>query len=252
MSVAPKKKFGQHFLVDKNILDVIDRLAGLDPADVVLEIGPGLGILTRYLSKRVATVHAIEIDKSLAPHLQEIERLQLHWGDAVAMDLATLDPTPNKLVANLPYNVATPIVAESLSFEALQSWCVMVQKEVAERFFAWPSTKAYGSVSVLVQLTAERTGYHPVSREVFRPPPNVESALVAFQRIGPGPSKQLKKVVEGAFSHRRKTLANSLSLSGIVSREKAADVLDALGLGAGVRAEELKPADFVQLAAALA
>ena len=105
----------------------------------------------------------------------------------------------------------------------ITSMLVMVQKEVAERFFAWPSTKAYGSVSVLVQLTAERTGYHPVSREVFRPPPNVESALVAFQRIGPGPSKQLKKVVEGAFSHRRKTLANSLSLSGIVSREKAAE-----------------------------
>ena len=251
MNVAPKKKFGQHFLVDKNILDVIERLAELDPTDVVLEIGPGLGILTRYLAKRVAAVHAIEIDKSLSPHLQDIDKAQLHWGDALAMDLTTLEPTPNKLVANLPYNVATPIVAESLAFEAIQSWCVMVQKEVAERFFAWPSTKAYGSVSVLMQLSVERTGYHPVSRDVFRPPPNVESALVAFSRTGPGPTKQLKQVVEGAFSHRRKTLANSLSLSGIVSREKVTVVLDELGLDPGARAEELKPTDFVALAAAL-
>ncbi|CAB4701288.1 MAG: ribosomal RNA small subunit methyltransferase A [Actinobacteria bacterium] len=252
MKVAPKKKFGQHFLIDKNILDVIGRLAELDPADVVLEIGPGLGVLTRYLSTRVAQIHAIEIDTSLTPHLKEIDRVQLHWGDALAIDLNALDPLPTKLVANLPYNVATPIVAESLSFDPIQSWCVMVQKEVAERFFAWPSTKAYGSVSVLMQLSTERTGYHPVSREVFRPPPNVESALIAFRRIGPGPTKQLKQIVEGAFSHRRKTLANSLSLSGIVSREKAAAVLDELGLNAGARAEELRPTDFVQLAAALA
>src|SRR5262249_61039774 len=106
----------------------------------------------------------------------------VHWGDALDLDVAALDPHPWKLVSNLPYNTATPLVAESLAIEQLDHWCVMVQREVADRFFAQPSTKAYGSVSVLVQLSAERTGLHPVSREVFRPRPNVDSALVAFHR----------------------------------------------------------------------
>src|SRR6185312_8822078 len=116
-----------------------------------------------------------------------------------------LNPAPRKLVANLPYNVATPIVAESLVLEQLDLWCVMVQREVADRFFAVPSTKAYGSVSVLIQLATERIGFHPVSREVFRPRPNVESALVAFRRTGPGAAAEIRRVVTASFAHRRKT-----------------------------------------------
>ena len=119
----------------------------------------------------------------------------MHWGDALELDVRALEPPPQKLVANLPYNIATPIVAESLAVEQLGLWCVMVQREVADRFFAKPSTKAYGAVSVLVQLATERTGFHPVSREVFRPKPNVESALVAFRRIGPGASPEVRRVV---------------------------------------------------------
>ena len=185
MSVAPRKSLGQHFLVDENILGVIERLAELDPDDVVLEIGPGLGVLTRFLAERVAHVHAVEVDRRLEPHLAGIPRTDVHWGDALRLDVAALEPPPHKLVANLPYNIATPVVAESLALPQLELWCVMVQREVADRFFARPPTKAYGSVSVLVQLATERTGLHPVSREVFRPKPNVESALVAFTRIGP-------------------------------------------------------------------
>ncbi len=144
------------------------------------------------------------------------------------------------------------MVAESLALGQLDSWCVMVQREVADRFFAVPGTKAYGAVSVLIQLTAERTGLHPVSREVFRPRPNVESALVAFRRTGPAAAPEVKRVVLAAFAHRRKTLANSLSLAGISSREAAVAGLEAVGREANVRAEALEPAEFVALTEALA
>jgi 16S rRNA (adenine1518-N6/adenine1519-N6)-dimethyltransferase len=252
MSVSPRKDLGQHFLVDDNILRVIERLAELDPDDVVLEIGPGLGVLTRFLAERVAHVHAAEVDRRLEEHLTGIERTTLHWGDAVRLDATTLDPPPRKLVANLPYNVATPIVAESLRLAQLELWCVMVQREVADRFFAQPSTKAYGAVSVLVQLATEKTGFHPVSREVFRPRPNVESALVAFRRTGPAAPPEVRRVVDGAFGHRRKTLANALALAGVASRERAVDALAAIGRDANVRAEALAPSEFVALTEALA
>ena len=253
MTVVPKKALGQHFLVDENILGVIARLAELDRSDVVLEVGPGLGVLTRFLADRVAWVHAAEIDRSLEPRLRGIPRTTLHWGDALALEPETLDPAPAKLVSNLPYNIATPLVVESLDrYPGVDLWCVMVQREVADRFFAVPRTKAYGAVSVLVQLASERTGLHPVSREVFRPRPNVDSALVAFRRTAPGLDPAVKRIVEGAFAHRRKTLANSLALSGMATRELAAAALEGLGRPPAARAEELAPPEFVALAAELA
>jgi 16S rRNA (adenine1518-N6/adenine1519-N6)-dimethyltransferase len=157
-----------------------------------------------------------------------------------------------KLVSNLPYNVATPVVVESLDrLPGITAWCVMVQREVADRFFASPRTKAYGAVSVLMQLATERTGFHAVSREVFRPKPNVESALVAFHRTRPGIDPALKGLVEAAFAHRRKTLANSLALSGTASRADAAAALESVGRNPAARAEELRPLEFEALAAAL-
>ena len=256
MTVVPKKQLGQHFLADENILGVVGRLAELDRDDVALEIGPGLGVLTRYLADRVRHVHAVEFDRSLAPHLRELEErpnVELHWGDALALDLAALDPPPTKLVANLPYNVATPIVAESLTgLPGLELWCVMVQREVADRFFADPSTKAYGAVSVLVQLATRRTGFHPVARTVFRPPPNVDSALVAFRRVTlPERFDRIKSVVEASFAHRRKTLPNSLALAGLADRDRAAAALETIGRRPETRAEALEPAEFVALTEAL-
>jgi 16S rRNA (adenine1518-N6/adenine1519-N6)-dimethyltransferase len=257
VSVAPKKQLGQHFLVDENILGVIGRLAELDADDVVLEIGPGLGVLTRYLAARIAHVHAVELDRSLKPKLREAlagsPNVELRFADALRLDPATLDPKPTKLVANLPYNIATPIVAESLDgLPSVRHWTVMVQREVADRFFASPGTKAYGAVSVLVQLAADRTGFHPVARTVFRPRPNVDSALVAFRRIGlPEDFGRIKRVVGAAFAHRRKTLPNSLELSGLASRDEAAAALEQIGREPGVRAEALEPQEFVELARAL-
>jgi 16S rRNA (adenine1518-N6/adenine1519-N6)-dimethyltransferase len=252
VTVVPKKRLGQHFLVDDNTMRVIERLAQLEPTDVVLEIGPGLGTLTRFLAERVTHVHAVELDRSLEPQLRDLPRTELHWGDALALDLATLDPPPAKLVSNLPYNVATPIVVESLDrLPGVRQWCVMVQREVADRFFAVPGSKAYGAVSVLLQLATERTGFHPVSREVFRPRPNVDSALVAFRRIASGVPPRVKRVVEGAFAHRRKMLANSLALTGEATREEANAALAEIGRDPTVRAEALAPPEFVALADAL-
>ena len=252
----PKKELGQHFLADENILGVIERLAELDAADVALEVGPGLGVLTRRLAQRTAHVHAVELDRSLAPHLADLDArddVDLHWGDALRFDLAALRPPPTKLVANLPYNVATPLVAESLTrVPSLELWCVMVQREVADRFFAAPSTKAYGAVSVLVQLAARRTGFHAVARTVFRPPPNVDSALVAFRRTPLPPRfERVRTVVEAAFAHRRKTLPNSLQLAGVATREEAAAALARIGRDPAVRAEALAPPEFLALAEAL-
>jgi 16S rRNA (adenine1518-N6/adenine1519-N6)-dimethyltransferase len=254
---AAKKELGQHFLVDENLLGVIGRLAELGPEDVVLEVGPGLGVLTAYLANRVAHVHAVELDRSLeaalAERLAPNDNVELHFGDALRLDLASLEPAPTKLVANLPYNIATPLVVESLDgLPAVGLWCVMVQREVADRFFAEPSTKAYGAVSVLVQLAAERTGFHAVSRTVFRPRPNVDSALVAFRRHElPADFARVKELVSAAFAHRRKRLANSLELSGLTPRDRASAALEAVGRNPGARAEELSPPEFVALAEAL-
>jgi 16S rRNA (adenine1518-N6/adenine1519-N6)-dimethyltransferase len=252
--VSPKKELGQHFLVDENILGVIGRLAELQPDDVVLEIGPGLGVLTRFLAARVAHVHAIELDASLEPWLRDIgENVTLLLGDALRLDLAALAPGTTKLVANLPYNIATPLLVESLDgLPELELWCVMVQREVADRLFAKPSTKAYGAVSVLIQLATQRTGLHPVSHTVFRPPPNVNSALVAFRRTGlPEDFPRLKKVVTAAFAHRRKTLPNSLELAGLTTRAAAIEALAAIDREPSVRAEALAPSEFLALADAL-
>jgi 16S rRNA (adenine1518-N6/adenine1519-N6)-dimethyltransferase len=166
-----------------------------------------------------------------------------------------LDPAPGKLVANLPYSIATPLVAESLDgLPTVDLWCVMVQREVADRFFAAPGTRSYGAVSVLVQLTAERTGFHAVARRCFRPPPNVDSALVAFRRRREwGPELAgLKALVQDAFAHRRKTLANSLELSGRATRAAVVAALGELGRAPGVRAEALAPEEFERLAELLA
>jgi 16S rRNA (adenine1518-N6/adenine1519-N6)-dimethyltransferase len=257
VTVRPKKELGQHFLVDENILGVIGRLAELQDDDVVLEVGPGLGVLTAYLADRVRQVHAVELDASLGPQLMERlagrPNVELRFGDALRLDLVALAPGATKLVANLPYNIATPLVAESLDrLPGIDLWCVMVQREVADRFFAEPSTKAYGAVSVLVQLVAERTGFHPVSRTVFRPRPNVESAIVAFRRTQlPADFRSIKRVVEAAFAHRRKRLANSLELAGLADRARAEAALAEIGRTPNVRAEELAPPEFLRLAEAL-
>jgi 16S rRNA (adenine1518-N6/adenine1519-N6)-dimethyltransferase len=257
LPVVPDRDLGQHFLVDENILGVAGRLAELQPEDVVLEVGAGLGVLTAFLADRVRLVHAVELDRRLEPYLRDHlagrDNVELAFGDALALPLAELDPPATKLVANLPYQIATPLVAESLDgLPSIRLWCVMVQREVADRFFARPGTKTYGAVSVLVQLTAERHGSHPVARTCFRPPPNVDSTLVAFRRRRDwGPEfAPLKQTVQAGFAHRRKTLVNSFELAG-VPPGRARPALAELQISPSARAESLAPEQFLRLAALL-
>ncbi len=242
--ITPDRELGQNFLIDDNVLRVIERLAGLRADDVVLEVGPGLGVLTVWLADRVSLVHAIEIDRRLEPALRaslsDRGNVRLRFADVMHLSLSDLAPPPTALVANLPYGVATPVVMSALP--VVPRFCVMVQREIADRFFARPGTKAYGAVSVLIQLACVRTGHRPVSRRVFAPEPNVDSQLVAFQRRAgwePGPRwPRLVELVQGAFAHRRKTLANSLELAGLPP--PPAEL-------AHLRAEQLTPERFLEL-----
>jgi 16S rRNA (adenine1518-N6/adenine1519-N6)-dimethyltransferase len=257
--VRPNRELGQNFLIDDNVLGVIGRLAELDPGDVVLEVGGGLGVLSEYLAERVAHLHVVEVDRTLAPALEEalapFPATTLHVADAVRLDLAALDPLPSKVVANLPYGVATTVILKSVEELPGASLVVaMVQREVGERLAAEPGSKIYGATSVLAQLACSVRVERRVPRTVFHPAPNVESALVVLRRHSPPPDARTVALVHAAFAHRRKALAGSLALApgapeGI--RDAARAQLERLGHPADARAERLAPRDFAALAAAL-
>jgi 16S rRNA (adenine1518-N6/adenine1519-N6)-dimethyltransferase len=259
LGIRPDRDLGQHFLLDDNVLRVIDRLAELDPADVALEIGAGVGVLTAHLARVVAHVHAIEIDRRLEPaldrSLEGLANVDVHWGDAMRLDLGALVPAPTAFVSNLPYHVAAPLILDSIGdVAACTRWCALVQREVADRLTASPGAALYGGPSVLRALALDVTGRHQVSRRVFVPQPNVDSTLVAFRRRDDWPSLApvwdgVRTTVQAAFSHRRKTLANALTLAGWAARADVEAACRAAGLDPGVRAEALPPEAFVELAA---
>jgi len=250
--ITPDRELGQNFLVDDNVLELIGGLLPLAATDVVLEVGPGLGVLTGWLAGRVRLVHAIEIDRRLEPALAEtlagVGNVRLRFADALDVDPRTLDPPPGVLCANLPYSVATPVVMECLP--ACERFCVMVQREIADRIAAQPSTKAYGIPSVLIQLACEVKLVRPISRNVFRPVPNVDSGLLRMRRTGPSVSDDITQLVKNAFAHRRKALPRSLEEAGGPAgvREAAREALEDIGLAPDARAETLSPDQFVQLA----
>jgi 16S rRNA (adenine1518-N6/adenine1519-N6)-dimethyltransferase len=257
--VRPKRDLGQNFLIDSNILGVIERAAELTPEDVALEIGGGLGVLSEHLAQRTAHTHVVELDRSLEPALRDAlaphPNTTLHLGDALDLDLAALDPAPTKVVANLPYGIAaTAILRTVFELPSVTRWVAMVQKEVGERFAASPGTSAYGVPSVLAQLACDVKVHRPVSRTVFHPVPNVDSVLVVLQRTGAAPAPALRALVHGAFAHRRKTLAKSLQLhtgdKALGDRARAA--LAELGLPEDARAERLTPEQFRALGARIA
>jgi 16S rRNA (adenine1518-N6/adenine1519-N6)-dimethyltransferase len=224
-AIRPKRDLGQNFLIDSNILGVIEREARLEPQDVVLEIGGGLGVLSEFLAARVAHVH-----------------------DAMRLDLRALDPAPTKVVANLPYGIAAGAILRTIEdLPGVRRWVGMVQKEVGERFAAAPATSAYGLPSVLAQLACDVQVLRPVSRSVFSPAPNVDSVLVGLQRTGPAPEPDLRELVAAAFAHRRKALPGSLALAANAPpdvRARARRALAELGHPPDARAERLSPQDF--------
>ena len=253
--IRPNRELGQNFLVDDNILDVIGRSAKLSAEDVVLEIGGGLGILSEYLADRVGHVHVIEADRQLEPVLTEAlaERpnASLVVADVMDLDLRTLEPQPTKVVANLPYGVAVPAIVRTIEqLDAVGLWSLMVQREIADRLSAAPGGKTYGVPSAIVQLSCDVELVRRISRTVFRPVPNVDSALLRLRRTGPAPSGAVRALVHGAFAHRRKALARSLQLAfgSKEVREAARSALEELGHPADERAERLAPQEFVELA----
>ncbi|MCW3018049.1 MAG: dimethyladenosine transferase, partial [Solirubrobacterales bacterium] len=185
--VRPDRELGQNFLIDSNILGVIDRAAALGPQDVVLEVGGGLGVLSEHLAERVAHVHVVEIDERLRDALHDATdphaNVTLHWADAMALDLGGLRPAPDKVVANLPYGVAASVLLRSIEeLPSVHSWVAMVQREVGERLAAAAGNGAYGVPSVLAQLACEVQVLRAIPRGVFHPVPNVDSVLVGMRR----------------------------------------------------------------------
>jgi len=262
--VRPDHDLGQNFLIDSNILGVIERAAALQATDVVLEIGGGVGVLSEHLAARVAHVHVVEVDQRLRAALTDATaahaNVTVHWSDVMRMDLVALEPAPGKVVANLPYGVAARALLRTVAEQpGVGTWVAMVQREVGERLAAAPGSGAYGAPSVLAQLACDVEVLRPIARSVFYPVPRVDSVLVRMRRRGArrgeaSVSPALRALVSGAFAHRRKTLAGSLSLSGGAgsrSREQVREALQRIGHDAGVRAERLSPQDFRALAHAL-
>jgi 16S rRNA (adenine1518-N6/adenine1519-N6)-dimethyltransferase len=248
-------RLGQNFLADPNLLDAIVRDAEPAPADVVLEVGAGEGVLTERLAAVAAHVHTVEIDRGLEPALAGVaalENVELHWGDAMKADLVGLEPAPTAMVANLPYSVATPLILRTIEeLPSLRTWTVMVQREIADRLRAAPGSRTYGSPSVVAQLACEVEMVRTVDPAVFRPRPRVASAILRLRRTGPAADPATRELIRAAFAHRRKSLARSLEHRRRGSLEPARAALAELGLAADARAEALSPAQFAALSAKL-
>ena len=248
-------RLGQNFLADPNLLDAILRDSELAATDVVLEVGAGEGVLTERLAGVAAHVHTVELDRGLEDALAPLAArsgVELHWGDAMKIDLAGLDPDPTAVVANLPYSIATPLILRTI--EALPSvsrWTVMVQREIADRLRAAPGSRTYGSPSVLVQLACTVKLVRSVDPAVFRPRPRVESAVLGLRRTGPGADPATRELVRAAFAHRRKSLPRSLEHVRPGSLTAAREALRQLGLPEDARAEQLSPGEFRALAKGL-
>lgn len=250
MSHQPRKRFGQHFLADRHYVDRIVAAIDPQPGDAVVEIGPGLGALTRPLLERLDRLHVVEIDRDLAAQLADAfqpDRVAVHVADALAFDFTAL-PEPLRVVGNLPYNISTPLLFRLVEFaDRLRDLTFMLQKEVVDRMVAAPSTPEYGRLSVMLQYRFEMTKLFDVPPGAFRPPPKVDSAVV---RMVPRPAadlaacdaSRLAAIVTAAFGQRRKTLRNALA--GLLD----SDEIQHAGIDPGARGETLSVAEFVRLA----
>lgn len=258
-----KHRLGQNFLINDEVIRRILDLAELEPDDVVYEIGPGIGTLTVAMLPRVRTVVAVEADRTLPPVLadtcaRDAEKLALVQGDALRVTPRQLADAagaePNKLVSNLPYQVAATVILGTLQdMPSVRRVVAMVQAEVADRIAATPGTKAYGAYTAKLALFGQVTGRFEVGPGNFMPPPHVDSAVVRIDRA-PAPCDDLARVarvIDAAFAQRRKTIRNSMGSNGF---DKVAldEAFAATDIDPRSRAESLSHADFVRLATALA
>ncbi len=244
------KAFGQNFLVDGNVLRAVAEAGEVGREDTVLEIGPGLGVLTFELAARAKRVVSVELDARLLPVLAEtvgsLDNVEIVHEDGLRYDLNGL-PEGSLLVANLPYNVATPITVRALESARFKRLVFLVQKEVAQRLVARPGDAAFGALSLRVQHYGRVFVVRDVKPSAFFPAPEVTSSLV---RLEVDPAAQADpatfRLIELAFRHRRKTLQKNLMMAG-VPKEEVEEALKALGLDAKIRAERLTLTDFRRL-----
>lgn len=260
--VRPKKWLGQHFLVDKNALAYIVRQANLGKDEIVLEIGPGRGALTSELIKKAQKVYAVEVDPDLVIALKkqfkDLSEVVIFQADALKVNLYQLFsglPFPEKLVSNLPYNLASTLILSFLeSYPEIKNYLVMVQKEVAQRMVALPGSKDYGAYTLKLGYFAEAKLLRVFPKDIFQPVPRVESALVSLKRRKELPEidyTDYKFLVEKAFSHRRKKLLNNLMGSLGWSLTEAKTTLSELSLDLDARAENLSFIDYLKLVSKL-
>ncbi len=255
----PRKRFGQHFLVDAGVARRIVALAQLSGRETVLEIGPGRGALTRLLVRAAARLYLIEIDRDLSQRLREelvaLPTVQVVEGDVLDINLQALLPPdrPVVAVANLPYNISTPVLMQLLETpERFARLVLMVQREVAERLCAAPGSKAYGALSVMAQLVAAMRIALRVPPAAFSPRPKVQSAVVVFEphrddRVSDAERHAVRRVVRTVFTRRRKQLGNALT--PLTAHPHA--VLRDLGVDPRRRPETLTVDEFVRIARAL-
>lgn len=254
--ILPHKGLGQHFLLDKGIALRIAEAAGVGGEDVVLEIGPGVGSLTFALAEKAKKVVAVEVDKRLVEFLKEETaglNVEILEGDILEVDLPSLASMEGemKVVANLPYNLSTRILFYLLEHRSsLKDLTLMFQREVAERIVSPPGSKNYGVLSVMARLWAEPKMVMRVPKGAFWPPPEVEGAVVYFKlrkEREVHDVKAVRRIVEAAFSTRRKTLLNALSAAGIAPKEKIREILLQCGIDPMRRAETLTLEELIRL-----
>lgn len=253
--IDPNKGLGQNFLVDAAALQAIVAAADLAPNDTVFEVGPGLGVLTLELAKRAGRVVSVELDRRLLPALREtltgLINVEVVHGDALAVDLTTL-PQGSLMVANLPYNIATPLIVRALKSGRFARLVCLVQREVAERLCANPGETGFGALSLIVRHFAHARRVRDVKPSAFYPPPEVTSSVVRLDVIsGQKVDAPTFALIRHAFAHRRKTLHKNLTMAGY-PKDDVQDALEALGLKPQVRAEALPLEIFRALADRLA
>ena len=247
----PRKRFGQHFLKDPGVIDAIIQTVGATKSDTVVEIGPGLGAITRSLAARAGTLHAIELDRDLIAQLRHeyaaAANVTVHEADALRFDYSSLGESL-RIVGNLPYNISTPLLFHLLNYrDCIVDMHFMLQKEVVDRMAASPGSKSYGRLGIMLGCHFQIDALFDVDREAFDPPPKVTSAVV---RLAPLPAgtyaindeERLSRLVATAFSQRRKTIRNSLSK--VVDESQLVDA----GIDPGLRPEAISIADYVRLA----
>jgi len=252
-----KKKFGQNFLTDKNILNFIISRAELNLSDCVLEIGPGHGVLTRaLLDGKISSLHSIELDERLRPELEELEKIyknfNLHWGDAVNFNYESLNPFPNKTVANIPYNITTPLIWNLLKFSSrgLKNFLFMLQKEAALRLTAGPDTKERYPLGITIEAMGHAAIIKNVSRNCFRPVPDVDSAIVEikieknFDLLN---NTLWSELLHKGFSYRRKFLLKNLKGFKNISDLELHEIFISSGIDEKIRAEDLTCEQWLKL-----